>query len=138
MGQGPKHLCELMKKENQIFYCLKETQHDGFLPLHKFHKENMKYCIYEIAMEIIFLDNQKRDVPIVYAIAIFPFCFYLVCVHSQDKPMLLYGFVVRHFLDNTVLHSLYHYQSSPWNGWSKKDNGLDKTRQHKNVIWLIC
>jgi len=126
------------EKGKSVFYCLKETQHDGFLPLHKFHKENQKYCIYEIAMETIFLDNQKRDVPIVYAIAIFPFCFYLVRVNSQDKPMLLYRFVVRHFPDNTVLHSPYDCQSSPWNGWSEKDNGLDKTRQHKNVIWLIC
>ena len=127
-----------MKKENQFCYCLKETQHDDFLPKHKFHKKNQKYCIYEIVMEIIFLNNQKRDVPTVYATTKFLFCFYLICDHSQDKPILFYGFVVRHFPDNTVLHSLYHWKSSPWNGCSEKDNGLGKTRQHKNVIWLTC
>ena len=72
-------------------------------------------------MEIIFLDNQKRDVPFFYAITKFPFCFYRVCVHSQDKSTFLYGFVVRHFQDNTVFLSLYHCQSSPWNGCSTKN-----------------
>jgi len=36
VGQGPKHLCGLLKKENVFFYCLKKTHHDDFLPLHKF------------------------------------------------------------------------------------------------------
>ena len=91
-------------------------------------------------MEIIFLDNQKRNVQIFSVITKFSFYFYLVCVHSQDKSTLLYGFVVRHFQDNTVILSLYHYQSSPWNwnGCSGKNNGLSKIRQHKNVIWLTC
>ena len=71
-------------------------------------------------MEIIFLDNQKRDVPIFYAITKFAFCFNRVCVHSQDKPTFLYGFVVRYFQDNTVLLSFYHCQFSPWNGCSRK------------------
>jgi len=45
---------------------------------------------------------------------------------------------MRHFQDNTVFCSPYHFQSSPWNGCSRKNNGLGKIRQHKNVIWLTC
>jgi hypothetical protein len=78
-------------------------------------------------MEIISLDNKKKDVPIVYAKAKFPFYFYLVCDHLQDGPMLHYGFVAKHFQDNTVLHFVYHCQSSPWYVYSEKDNEWGKT-----------
>jgi len=96
-------------------------------------------------MEIIYLDNQTRDIPIFNAITKFPFYFYLVCVHSQDKSMLLYKFVVRHFQDNTIILSLYYCQSSPYFTTANLllrmnvlvKNGLGKIRQEYCIYKIV-